>query len=54
MNFTIHGTVQCLTPRGVLVVAGAEVEIFRYVWWRSDDRVDVTYTDTEGRYSVFV
>lgn len=37
------------------MVAGAEVEIFRYVWWRSDDRVAVpTYTDTCGQYSVFV
>jgi hypothetical protein len=54
VSFTIRGTVHCLTPRGVLEVAGAEVEIFRYVSWRSDDRVAVTYTDAHAQYSVFV
>ena len=53
-NFVIRGTVTCVTPRGTFELAGAEVEIFRYRWWWSDDRVAVTSTDKGGMYRVSV
>jgi hypothetical protein len=51
-DFVIQGTVTCVTPRGEFKLEGAEVEIFRYRQWWSDDRVDVKYTEKGGIYSV--